>query len=40
VAAIAAATERTSRGQFWAELSAFTSLAIIVPVIEGWLTQK
>jgi ABC-type glycerol-3-phosphate transport system permease component len=24
----------------WAELSAFTSLAIIVPVIVGCLTQK
>ena len=32
------AAERASRGQFWAELSAFTSLAIIVPVILGWLT--
>jgi ABC-type glycerol-3-phosphate transport system permease component len=27
-------------GQFWAEPSAFTSLAIIVPVIVGWLTRK
>jgi sorbitol/mannitol transport system permease protein len=24
----------------WQPLSAFTSLAIIVPVIVGWLTQK
>lgn len=37
---VAVAAEQTSRGQFWAELSAFTSLAIIVPVIVGWLTQK
>jgi hypothetical protein len=37
---VAAATEQTSRGQFWAELSAFTGLAMIVPVIVGWLTQK
>jgi sorbitol/mannitol transport system permease protein len=34
------AVEETLRGQFWAELSVFTSLAIIVPVIVGWLTQK
>lgn len=34
------AAQQTSRGQFWAELSAFTTLAIIVPVIVGWLTQK
>jgi sorbitol/mannitol transport system permease protein len=33
---VAVAAEQTSRGQFWAELSTFTSLAIIV----GWLTQK
>ena len=37
---VAVAAEQTSRGQFWAELSAFTSLVIIVPVIVGWLTQK
>ena len=37
---VAVASQQTSRGQFWAELSAFTSLAIIVPVIVGWLTQK
>ena len=37
---VAVAAQQTSRGQFWAELSAFTSLAIIVPVIVGWLTQK
>ena len=37
---VAVASQQTSRGQFWAQLSAFTSLAIIVPVIVGWLTQK
>ncbi len=37
---VAVAAQQTSRGQFWAQLSAFTSLAIIVPVIVGWLTQK
>lgn len=37
---VAVAAQQTSRGQFWAELSAFTTLAIIVPVIVGWLTQK
>lgn len=37
---VAVAAEQTSRGQFWAQLSAFTSLSIIVPVIVGWLTQK
>jgi sorbitol/mannitol transport system permease protein len=34
------AAEQTSRGQFWAGLSAFTSLAIIVPEIVGWLTRR
>jgi sorbitol/mannitol transport system permease protein len=37
---LSVAAEQTSRGQFWAEPWAFTSLAIIVPVIAGWLTQK
>jgi hypothetical protein len=37
---LSVAAEETLRRQFWAELSAFTSLAIIVPVIVGWLTQK
>ncbi|QIN82593.1 ABC transporter permease subunit [Rubrobacter tropicus] len=37
---VAVAAQQTSRGQFWAQLSAFTTLAIIVPVIVGWLTQK
>jgi sorbitol/mannitol transport system permease protein len=37
---VAVAAEQTSRGQFWARLSAFTALAIIVSVIVGWLTQK
>ena len=26
--------------EFWAQLSAFTTLAILVPVIVDWLTQK
>ena len=37
---VAVAAQQTGRGQFWAQLSAFTTLAIIVPVIIGWLTQK
>jgi sorbitol/mannitol transport system permease protein len=37
---VAVAAQQTSRGAFWAQLSAFTTLAIIVPVIVGWLTQK
>jgi sorbitol/mannitol transport system permease protein len=37
---VAVAAQQTARGQFWAQLSAFTTLAIIVPVIVGWLTQK
>ena len=37
---VAVAAQQTSRGQFWAQLSAFTTLAIIVPVVVGWLTQK
>jgi sorbitol/mannitol transport system permease protein len=37
---VAVAAQQSSRGTFWAQLSAFTSLAIIVPVIVGWLTQK
>jgi sorbitol/mannitol transport system permease protein len=37
---VAVAAQQTSRGQFWAQLSAFTTLAILVPVIVGWLTQK
>jgi len=37
---VTVAAEQTSRGQFWAGLSAFTSLAIIVPVIVGWPTRK
>ena len=37
---VAVAAQQTSRGQFWAQLSAFTTLAIVVPVIVGWLTQK
>lgn len=37
---VAVASQQTSRGQFFAQLSAFTTLAIIVPVIVGWLTQK
>jgi sorbitol/mannitol transport system permease protein len=37
---VAVSAEQTSRGQYWAQLSAFTSLAIIVPVIVGWFTQK
>ena len=37
---VAVAAQQTSRGQFWAQLSAFTTLAFIVPVIVGWITQK
>lgn len=37
---VALAAQQTARGQFWAQLSAFTTLAIIVPVIVGWLAQK
>jgi len=37
---VAVAAQQTSRGQFWAQLSAFTTLAILVPVVVGWLTQK
>ncbi len=37
---VAVAAQQTARGQFWAQLSAFTTLAILVPVIVGWLTQK
>ena len=37
---LSVAAEEPLRGQFWAELSAFMSLAITVPVIVGWLTQK
>lgn len=37
---VAVAAQQTARGQFWAQLSAFTTLAIIVPVVVGWLTQK
>ena len=37
---VAIAAQQTSRGQFWAQLSAFTTLAFIVPVIVGWITQK
>ena len=37
---VALAAQQTGRGQFWAQLSAFTTLAIIVPVIVGWLAQK
>ncbi len=37
---VAVAAQQSARGQFWAQLSAFTTLAIIVPVIVGWLTQK
>ncbi len=37
---VAVAAQQSSRGAFWAQLSAFTTLAIIVPVIVGWLTQK
>jgi sorbitol/mannitol transport system permease protein len=37
---VAVAAQQTSRGQFWAQLSAFTTLAFIVPVIVGWLTQR
>ena len=37
---VALAAQETGRGQFWAQLSAFTTLAIIVPVIVGWLAQK
>lgn len=37
---VAVSAQQTSRGQYWAQLSAFTTLAIIVPVLVGWLTQK
>jgi len=37
---VAVAAQQTAREQCWAQLSAFTTLAIIVPVIVGWLTQK
>lgn len=37
---VSVASQQTTRGQFFAQLSAFTTLAIIVPVIVGWLTQK
>jgi sorbitol/mannitol transport system permease protein len=37
---VAVAAQQTSRGQFWEQLSAFTTLAILVPVVVGWLTQK
>ena len=37
---VAVAAQQTSRGQFWAQLSAFTTLAIMIPVVVGWLTQK
>jgi sorbitol/mannitol transport system permease protein len=37
---VAVAAQETARGQFWAQLSAFTTLAIIIPVIVGWLTQR
>lgn len=37
---VAVSAQQTSRGQYWAQLSAFTTLAIIVPVIVGWFTQK
>jgi sorbitol/mannitol transport system permease protein len=37
---VAVASQQSSHGLFWAKLSAFTTLAIIVPVVVGWLTQK
>lgn len=37
---VSVAAQQTSRGTFWAQLSAFTTLAIMVPVVVGWLTQK
>ncbi|HLR27523.1 MAG TPA: carbohydrate ABC transporter permease [Ruania sp.] len=37
---VALAAQQTGRGQFWAQLSAFTTLAIAVPVIVGWMAQK
>lgn len=37
---VALAAQQTGRGQFWAQLSAFTTLTIAVPVIVGWMAQK
>lgn len=37
---VALSAQQTARGQFWAQLSAFSTLAIIVPVIIGWAAQK
>ena len=37
---VAVVAQQASRGQFWAQQSAFSTLAILVPVIVGWLTQK
>lgn len=37
---VGVSSQQTARGQFWAKLSAFSTLAIIVPVIIGWFTQK
>ncbi len=37
---VAVASQQSAHGLFWAKLSAFTTLAIIVPVVVGWLTQK
>lgn len=37
---VAVSAQQTSRGQYWAQLSAFTTMVIIVPVVVGWFTQK
>lgn len=37
---VALSAQQTARGQFWAQLSAFSTLAIIIPVIIGWAAQK
>ena len=37
---VAVAAQQSSHGLFWAKLSAFTTLAIIVPIEVGWVAQK
>ncbi len=37
---VALTAQQTGRGQFWAQLSAFTTMAIAVPIIVGWVAQK
>lgn len=37
---VAVAAQQSSHGLFWAKLAAFTTMAIIIPIIVGWVAQK